>query len=77
MHHEWSITSNVVFSQWDQIFQSPMATAAAIDRIVHHSVILEFDVPSYRTEKARERRATSQEGKQKAKKQNETRNRQK
>ena len=26
-----------------------MATAAAIDRIVHHSVILEFDVPSYRT----------------------------
>ena len=27
-----------------------MATAAAIDRVVHHSVILEFDVPSYRTE---------------------------
>lgn len=61
------ITSNVVFSQWDQIFQSPMATAAAIDRIVHHSVILEFDVPSYRTDQAPERRATSQEGKEKAK----------
>ena len=43
------ITSNLVFSQWDQIFQNPMATAAAIDRVVHHSVILEFDVPSYRT----------------------------
>ncbi len=43
------ITSNVVFSQWEEIFQSPMATAAAIDRIVHHSVITEFDVPSYRT----------------------------
>ena len=42
------ITSNLVFSQWDQIFQNPMATAAAIDRVVHHSVILEFDVPSYR-----------------------------
>ena len=41
------ITSNLVFSQWDQIFQNPMATAAAIDRVVHHSVILEFDVPSY------------------------------
>ena len=40
------ITSNLVFSQWDQIFQNPMATAAAIDRVVHHSVILEFDVPS-------------------------------
>ena len=31
-----------------------MATAAAIDRVVHHSVILEFDVPSYRTSEARE-----------------------
>jgi DNA replication protein DnaC len=44
-----AVTSNVVFSQWQEIFQSPMATAAAIDRVVHHSVILEFDVPSYRT----------------------------
>jgi DNA replication protein DnaC len=41
-----------VFSQWEEIFQSPMATAAAIDRIVHHSVITEFDVPSYRTAEA-------------------------
>jgi len=43
------ITSNLVFSEWDRIFQNPMATAAAIDRVVHHSVILEFNVPSYRT----------------------------
>ena len=43
------VTSNMVFSQWEEIFQSPMATAAAIDRIVHHSVIAEFDVSSYRT----------------------------
>ena len=47
------ITSNLVFSAWDQIFKNPMTTAAAIDRLVHHSVILEFAVPSYRTEKAR------------------------
>jgi DNA replication protein DnaC len=45
------ITSNLVFSAWDQIFQNPMTTAAAIDRLVHHSVILEFDVASYRTPK--------------------------
>ena len=44
-----SITSNLVFSQWDDIFANPIATAAANDRVVHHSVILEFDVPSYRT----------------------------
>lgn len=38
------ITSNLVFSQWERIFKNPMTTAAAIDRLVHHSVILEFDV---------------------------------
>lgn len=43
------VTSNLVFSDWDQIFQNPMTTASAIDRIVHHSVILEFDVESFRT----------------------------
>ena len=42
-------TSNLVFSEWERIFANPMGTAGAIDRVVHHSVILEFDVPSYRT----------------------------
>ena len=51
------VTSNRVFSQWEEIFQSPMATAAAIDRIVHHSVIAEFDVTSYRTAQAQHRAA--------------------
>jgi DNA replication protein DnaC len=46
------ITSNLVFSEWDRIFRNPMTTAAAIDRLVHHSVILEFNVPSYRTASA-------------------------
>ena len=54
------ITSNLVFSQWDQIFKNPMTTASAIDRVVHHSVILEFDVPSYRTEKAQKRKGESE-----------------
>jgi DNA replication protein DnaC len=44
------ITSNLVFSQWDKIFRNPMTTAAAIDRLVHHSTILEFAVKSYRAE---------------------------
>ena len=47
------VTSDLVFSQWDRIFRDQMATAAAIDRLVHHSVVLEFDVPSYRTDPAR------------------------
>ena len=49
------ITSNLVFPEWERIFANPMATAAAIDRVVHHSVILEFDVRSYRTDAARQR----------------------
>ena len=44
------VTSNLVFSQWDRIFRDQMATAAAIDRLVHHAVVLEFDVPSFRTD---------------------------
>lgn len=44
------ITSNLVFSEWDRIFKNPMTTAAAIDRLVHHATILEFDVTSYRTQ---------------------------
>jgi len=50
------ITSNLVFSQWNQIFKNPMTTAAAIDRVVHHAIILEFNVPSYRTKEALNRR---------------------
>ena len=48
------ITSNLQFSKWESIFKDPMTTAAAIDRLVHHSVILELDVPSYRMEQAKQ-----------------------
>ena len=47
------VTSNLVFSRWDRIFRDQMATAAAIDRLVHHAVVIEFDVPSYRTDRSR------------------------
>ncbi len=53
------LTSNLVFSQWDRIFKDPMATAAAIDRLVHHAVILEFDVPSFRTDRTQTRVAVA------------------
>ena len=42
------ITSNLPFSGWEAIFKDPMTTAAAIDRLVHHSVILELNIASYR-----------------------------
>jgi DNA replication protein DnaC len=49
------ITSNLVFSAWDRIFKSPMTTAAAIDRLVHHAVIIEIDRGSVRAEEAKRR----------------------
>jgi len=50
------ITTNLVFSEWNQIFKNPMTTMAAIDRVVHHSVILDMmDVESYRAKEANHR----------------------
>ncbi len=53
------ITSNLVFSQWDQIFKDPMTTAAAIDRLVHHATILEMSGSSVRAEQAKARGAAA------------------
>ncbi|MEA3240722.1 MAG: IS21-like element helper ATPase IstB [Pseudomonadota bacterium] len=47
------LTSNLPFSKWEQIFKDPMTTAAAIDRLVHHSIILELNLPSYRLERSK------------------------
>lgn len=56
------ITSNLVFSQWDQIFKDPLTTAAAIDRVVHHSRIIEFgpEMTSVRAEQAARRQQQQQ-----------------
>jgi DNA replication protein DnaC len=53
------LTSNLAFAKWEQIFKDPMTTAAAIDRLVHHSVILELNISSYRLEQAQAAQATA------------------
>lgn len=50
------VTSNLAFSEWEKIFKDPMTTAAAIDRLVHHSIILELNLSSYRLEQAKKRK---------------------
>ena len=51
------ITSNLVFSQWQQIFKDEMTAAAAIDRLVHHATVLELNaVESYRMEHSKSRK---------------------
>jgi DNA replication protein DnaC len=47
------LTSNLPFSKWESIFKDPMVTAAAIDRLIHHSVIVELNLPSYRIQQAK------------------------
>jgi len=56
------LTSNLPFSRWEVIFKDPMTTAAAIDRLVHHSVVLELNVPSYRAEEAKKRKDGDTQG---------------
>jgi DNA replication protein DnaC len=49
------VSSNLVFSKWDQIFKDPMTTMAAVDRLVHHAIILEFDGESLRVSRPKEK----------------------
>jgi DNA replication protein DnaC len=59
------VSSNLPFSKWEQIFKDPMTTAAAIDRLIHHSVIIELNIPSYRLEQAKKNQpkpTTSKDG---------------
>jgi len=56
------ITSNLPFSKWEQIFKDPMTAAAAIDRLVHHSVILELNIESYRMQVAKKNTSEEPDG---------------
>ena len=42
------ITANQPFGEWGKVFPDPAMTLAAVDRLVHHSTILEMNVESYR-----------------------------
>jgi DNA replication protein DnaC len=56
------ITTNLVFSDWTRIFQDPMTTMAAIDRVVHHAVILDLmGMASYRAKEAGHHQRPEQE----------------
>jgi DNA replication protein DnaC len=47
------ITSNLPFSKWQQSFKDPMNAVVAIDRLGHHSEIVELNIESYRMEVAK------------------------
>ena len=53
------VTSNLAFSEWSAIFKDKMTTLAAIDRLVHHAVVIELEGPSIRAEVAEQRSKAS------------------
>lgn len=55
------ITSNLAFAKWGSIFKDEMTTAAAIDRLIHHSEILELNAESYRIKTAKNKKQQSEE----------------
>jgi DNA replication protein DnaC len=56
------ITTNLVFSEWERIFKDPMTTLAALDRVIHHSVVLDMTgVESYRAKQAQQEQAQHQQ----------------
>ncbi|CAG0906764.1 unnamed protein product, partial [Cyprideis torosa] len=52
-HRSLLVTANQPFGEWNKVFQDPAMTLAAVDRLVHHSVILEMNVESYRQRSAK------------------------
>jgi len=50
------ITANQPFAAWDKVFPNDAMMIAAIDRLVHHAVILEMNVESYRRRGALDRK---------------------
>ena len=50
--HSIAITANQPFSTWGNVFPDPAMTVAAIDRLVHHSTIIEMNGESYRRRSA-------------------------
>lgn len=53
------ITANHPFSVWEEIFTDSTMTVAAVDRLVHHAVILEIQAPSFRQQAALQRSSST------------------
>jgi DNA replication protein DnaC len=50
------ITANQPFGEWGKVFPDPAMTLAAVDRLVHHAIIFEMNVESYRRREAIKRK---------------------
>ncbi len=62
------ITANQPFGEWGKVFPDPAMTVAAVDRLIHHSVIVEMNVDSYRRREATKRKGAGRPAKRATKK---------
>ncbi|ERN40581.1 DNA replication protein, partial [Rubidibacter lacunae KORDI 51-2] len=53
------LTANQPFSRWDEIFADSMMTVAAVDRSIHHAIIVEINAESFRKQAAARRNSSS------------------
>ena len=60
------ITANQPFAEWNKIFPDHAMMIAAIDRLIHHSIIFEMNVESYRRRGALDRKGRAAAASKKA-----------
>jgi DNA replication protein DnaC len=49
-HHAWSITTNLPFKDWGQLFPSAAAASAIADRLVHRGILVRITGKSKRSD---------------------------
>ena len=42
------VTSNRGFAEWDEVFGDPVVATALLDRLLHHALVIQIEVSSYR-----------------------------
>ena len=62
------ITSNLPFSEWQQVFQGERMTAALLDRLTHHCEIFEMNGESYRFRESMKEKTSSKQSATKSRK---------
>jgi DNA replication protein DnaC len=56
-HQSIVLTTNRIFTEWNEIFPNAACCVTLVDRLVHRAELLQLDGKSYRAKEAKERAA--------------------
>jgi DNA replication protein DnaC len=62
------ITTNKAFTEWREIFPNAACVVSIVDRLVHHSEIVNIEAESFRLKEAKEKNLERMDGRRKTKK---------